>query len=75
MASLLEKNKKTEEEKEVLEEKVRELYEEIVRLSTQMNWLKKIWHQSSVEKIGLTKPLWTSVQRGLVKVLTSLLSF
>lgn len=41
MASLFEKNKKAEEEKQVLEEKVQELYGEIGKLTTQMNWLKK----------------------------------
>jgi len=41
MASLFEKNKKAEEEKEALEEKVQELYGEIGKLTTQMNWLKK----------------------------------
>jgi putative transposase len=41
MASLFEKNKKEEEEKQALEEKVQELYGEIGRLTTQMNWLKK----------------------------------
>lgn len=41
MASLFEKDKKAEEEKQTLEEKVQELYGEIGRLTTQMNWLKK----------------------------------
>ena len=46
MASLFEKDKKeeeekAEEEKEELEKKVEELYGEIGRLTTQMNWLKK----------------------------------
>ena len=39
--------KKNDKEKEALEKKTQELYTEIGKLTTQLNWLK-IWHQAGV---------------------------
>jgi putative transposase len=50
LPSLFERSSKEKQEKAAHEGQVQELYAEIGKLTTQLSWLKKIWHRASLEK-------------------------